>query len=501
MRGQLKTYLLKECDKQIARYMAKLRAAALDRERYERRTGGSAGIPKTTVPSHWTLDQQFNPFYVRSHIDSLSFTLAKQLRAETYQPKPCLRVQVPKPTGGTRGISIFTVVDAAISTWLYDNLLKRNVPEFSNYAYAYRVDRNAQHAIDYIAKALVSKKRAYVLEYDFTKYFDSVRHDYLLRVISGCCKVSPREQAAIQSFLRWTFADGIGNYRQGGFQSSCVGFPQGATISLFLANMACFELDRDIERTGAIFARYADDTIILCDDYATAHQLAGIMLEHGTRSGAAINTAKSPGISLVADPSRAEVKAKGSFTFLGHEISAAGVCPSARTIFRLKRKLSLIIYQHLLYYPKRGQFNPKRVSSSMDWDLVTCLNELRRHLYGNVPGEYLEGALAKKRPLKLSVGALTYFQHVNSPAIFAKLDGWLIDVLIRAHRKRVQLLGAMGVSVPCVSKQQLLNGTWYKNVLPNERIAPSTMKAWRYTRKCSRAYGVRVFSAPPPYNW
>ena len=126
MRSQLESYLQKECTKQITRYMSKLRGAAADRERYERRTGCTAGIPPKTTPGHWDLDKQFNPFYVRRHVESIAHALTEKLRAEAYQPRPCLRVHVPKPTGGTRGISIFTVVDSAVSCWLYDNLLRRN---------------------------------------------------------------------------------------------------------------------------------------------------------------------------------------------------------------------------------------------------------------------------------------------------------------------------------------------------------------------------------------
>ena len=157
-----------------------------------------------------------------------------------YQPRPSIKVQVPKTTGGTRGINIFTVVDSAVSRWLFDNLLKRNFPGFSSYAYAYRVDRNAQHAIEYISGALSNKRRAYVLEYDFTKYFDSIDHEYLLSVIDRHCKVSPRERKLIGAFLKHSYSEGAFAYRSHTFEQSKVGFPQGASISLFFANMAVF---------------------------------------------------------------------------------------------------------------------------------------------------------------------------------------------------------------------------------------------------------------------
>lgn len=501
MRGQLETYLREESEKHIKRYMSKLRGAAADRVHYEKRTANTAALPQRTTPRFWDLDQQFNPFYVRSHAPSIAHALARKIRAGEYAARPCLRVQVPKPSGGTRGISIFTVVDSAVSSWLFANLLRRNYPGFSGYAYAYRLDRNAQHAIEHIAAALASKRRAYILEYDFTKYFDSVKHEYLLDVIGKYCKVSPRERTLIEAFLNYAYADGFQSYSAHDFQRSLLGFPQGATISLFLANMACFELDREIERTGATFARYADDTVILCDDYGCAHRLAGIMLEHGNRSGTAINITKSPGISLVADPSTAELKAKSSFTFLGHQISPSGVSPSARAIARMKRHASVIIYKHLLLHPKRGEINSTRMLHGVDWDLVTCINELRRYLYGPISGAHLDGALMKTRPLRLSMCALSYFPLVKGPEPFIKLDGWLADVLFRAYEKRRRIFAALGISLPRIMKMALVDGSWYSEALPNEPALPSVVRSWRYVRKCYLAYGIRLYSAPPPYNW
>jgi RNA-directed DNA polymerase len=480
--------------------MSRQRSAALLRMRFRRRTGKTPGKPAHSTPRYWELDQQFNPFYVRAHAKSIAHALASKIRPGDYEPRPSIKIQVPKTSGGTRGINIFTVVDAAVSSWLFESLLKRNFPAFSSYAYAYRLDRNAQHAIEYISGALASKRRAYVLEYDFAKYFDSVDHAYLVDVMKAHCKVSPREEALMNAFLQHSYAEGASAYRSGVFQQSEVGFPQGASISLLFANMACFELDREIERTGATFARYADDTVILCDDYSTAHRLAGIMLAHGGRSGAGINMSKSPGISLVADPASAELKAKESFTFLGHQISAKGAAPSARTLARIKRNLSVIIYKHLLMHPQRGQVNRKRLAASPDQDLVDCLDEIRWYLYGNLSQKHLDGVLAKLCPLKLSISALSYFPLVTVPSAFVQLDGWLRDVLFRAYERRRYLIAQLGVRLPSISRNSMMTGKWHSGTAQRETSLPSVMKSWRYVRKTYLAYGVRVYSAPPPYN-
>jgi hypothetical protein len=329
----------------------------------------------------------------------------------------------------------------------------------------------------------------------------AVGHPYLHKIIEQYCKVSPREIKLIDAFLEHTYATGLEEYRQSSFQSSRIGFPQGSTISLFLAKMACIELDREIEKTGAMSARYADDTVILCDDYASAHRLAGIMLEHGYRSGAAINVSKSPGISLVADPSGTELKAKQSFTFLGHQISPSGVSPSARAINRIKRNVSTILYRHLLLHTKRGAFNPFRISRGTDWDSVTCINELRRYLYGSISAAHLDGALLKQRPLKLSMCALSYFPNVRNAVEFTTLDGWLADMLFRTYEKRRSILAALGIRIPTIHKNKLIDGSWYHGALSAESVLPSAVKSWRYVRKCYLAFGVRLYAAPPPYNW
>src|SRR5689334_20583816 len=74
------------------------------------------------------------------------------------------------------------------------------------------------------------------------------------------------------------------------------GVPQGTAISMFLANVACYELDKNIERKGALFARFSDDSAIICDSYSTADECAKLMHAHGSKSGTVINFEKSEGI-------------------------------------------------------------------------------------------------------------------------------------------------------------------------------------------------------------
>ena len=240
---------------------------------------------------------------------------------------------------------------------------------------------------------------------------------------------------------------------------------------------------------------------MVCDDYQLAGRLASIMLAHGKRSGATINLAKSEGISLLAGPGRTELRTKPSFTFLGHDISPAGISISRKTITRFKKRISSILYKHLLRHPKRGEFNPNRLDlTGVDWDLVTCVNELRRYLYGRLGEAYLRRALVGARPLRLSNCALSYFPLVTNPREFERLDGWLADVLARTYEKRRTLLSQLGYSTNPISKRALRTGEWYNASLRLEPNLPCVVSAWRYVRKCYHAYGLKHFPAPPPYS-
>ena len=259
--------LEREVGKLIRRHSKSTAASAQNQKKYHKRSGQPAKPPTSLVPPHWNLSPHFNPYHVRARIDSFSHALARKIRTSSYEPSPSLLLPIPKPGGGSREISISTVPDAAVAYWLGSRLIKRNSYRFSSYTYAYRADRNAHHAIEHLMAYIRGRPRLFVLEYDFAKYFDSIRHDYLYRTLDEHFLVSPRELHLLKKFLANSHAKSVPDYQAGTFMPRKVGIPQGSNISLFLANVACFELDREIEQIGVTFARYADDTLIVCDDY------------------------------------------------------------------------------------------------------------------------------------------------------------------------------------------------------------------------------------------
>jgi RNA-directed DNA polymerase len=395
MKATIRRYLEKECAKLIARHESLIRRNKLDQKHFEKRTGQTAGSQQSYRPEYWDFHPHFDPYYVRSRIDTIAHGVAESIRSDKYHLSPAFCFSIPKPGGGKRGVTIFTLPDSAVAHYLYRELLKRNGHRFSSYSFAYRPDRTAHFAVEHLLKAAQLQKRLFVLEYDFAKYFDTISHDYLKKLLKNELRVSPREQRLAEAFLGFRRASGSEAFQKETFEQNKRGIAQGNSLSLFFANIACLELDRQLEATGGAFARYADDTVILCRDYEQANQCADLMLSHGRRSATEVNVEKSEGLSLFTPEEKAEMRAKSSFYFLGYEISRDGVSISPIAVKRIKKRISTIIHRHLLLYPRRKLFNPKRIEQSgLDWDMVTCINEIRRYLYGRVTEKTISECLS-----------------------------------------------------------------------------------------------------------
>ena len=362
MQRTLKDQITRECDKLIQRHNMRVSQRKKNERRYEKKTALVPGTPATYEPHHWQLHPHFNPFYVRARVDSIAHSIIQKIRNRQYAPNPALCLPIPKPGGGNRTITIFPIPDAAVSNFLFHSLRGRNQQFFSSYAYAYRGDRSVHHAVQHLYRYIKGTARVFALNYDFSKYFDSIDHEYLKQKLRDDFHLSGKEAAALASFLSYRKAQKE-DYASGHFITNDRGVPQGSSISLFLANVACLDLDIELEREGAVFARYADDTIILCSSYEMAHRCANRMLAHGTRSRTEINFDKSEGIFLITPEPRGEMRAARHFDFLGNRISQTSVTIAARSVRRIKRRISGIIHRHLLFYPKQGLFSANRIEA------------------------------------------------------------------------------------------------------------------------------------------
>ena len=180
--------------------------------------------------------------------------LINQIKSREYQPLPVRRVEIPKPNGGVRKLGIPTIVDRIIQQALVQKLTPIFEPTFSEYSYGFRPNRRCQNAIDR-ALELINQGFEWIVDLDLEKFFDNVPQDKLIRLIDNAVKDSDIT-ALIHKYLR------AGVMVDGNLEETKVGTPQGGNLSPLLSNIYLNELDKELERRGLHFARYADDCVI-----------------------------------------------------------------------------------------------------------------------------------------------------------------------------------------------------------------------------------------------
>src|SRR5246500_5802248 len=203
---------------------------------------GSAGVDGMTV-------RQL-PEHLKQHWPAIR----EQLLSGTYEPQPVKRVEIPKPDGGVRKLGIPTVLDRFTQQAVMQVLQGRWDRTFSEHSYGFRPGRSAHPAVEAAQKYIAAGYR-WCVDLDLEKFFDRVSHDKLMARIEA--RVSDqRLLKLIRSFLK-------AGVMEGGLVSPVdEGTPQGGPLSPLLRNIVLDEFDRELERRGLRFARYADDSNI-----------------------------------------------------------------------------------------------------------------------------------------------------------------------------------------------------------------------------------------------
>jgi len=420
-----------ESDKLILRYHAYHNGLHHEHVRNKKRLSNP---PKKIIktPDYWKEDKKFNPFYVKKKSKSIARSIAKKIADKTYKPYSPHIKKIPKAGGGSRDVSIYQIPDAAVSKIYYNRLLAKNKHRFSSFSYAYRNDRNVHFAIQDIWLDISRDARSFIAEFDFSDFFGSISHDYLKdQYKSNGFYVSEEEQFVIDAFL----------------ENRDVGIPQGTSISLFLANLVCWQLDLRFERAGLKFARYADDTVIWSPDYQKICDAFTIINEFSSAAGISINAKKSDGISLLTKedlPSEFN-STKINVEFLGYSISVNSVSIKDASIKKIQKQISYLLYRNLIQ-PLRGKKLKGLIIPANDKDpaLLTAIMQIRRYMYGGLNGQQLRNYINGRTKRIYFKGIMSFYPLVNDEKQLRALDGWLVSVICRVLKLRSKLLKKWG---------------------------------------------------------
>ncbi len=306
---------------------------------------------------------------LRQHIVENWSSIKEAILKGTYNPMPVRRVEIPKPDGGVRLLGIPTVTDRLIQQAIAQVLSKIYDPMFSEHSYGFRPNRSAHDAVRK-AKGYIRDGFRWVVDMDLEKFFDKVNHDRLMSTLAKTVNDKPLLKL-IRKYLQ------AGVMINGVVSSTSQGTPQGGPLSPLLSNIVLDELDKELEKRGHKFVRYADD----CNIYVKSKRA-------GERTMASIQRFIEEKLRLKVNIKKSAVDRPWKRKFLGFSFTSAKepkIRIAKESIKRMKEKVREI------------------TSRKMPYPMEYRIAKLNQYL----------------------IGWCGYFALADTKSVFKELDGWI----------------------------------------------------------------------------
>lgn len=261
-------------------------------------------------------------------VDELRYWLGENIKElqstildEQYRPEAVRKVEISKPDGGMRMLGIPTVKDRLIQQSIYQEMSRYYDPHFSEHSYGFRTGRNAQQAI-LQASRYIAEGKEWVVDIDLEKFFDMINHDRLMQRLSKGIG-DKRLLRLINAYLN------TGIMTDGVVEQRTAGTPQGSPLSPLLSNIVLDELDRELEKRGLSFCRYADDCNIFVGSRKAGERVLASMTDFIEKK-----------LKLKVNLNKSGVKHCSDVKFLGYTVLPEGKIRVAdKSIERLKFKI------------------------------------------------------------------------------------------------------------------------------------------------------------------
>jgi group II intron reverse transcriptase/maturase len=326
-------------------------------ERVER-NGGAPGIDGMTV-------EELRP-YLKEHWLEIREALDKQ----SYKPSPVRRVEIPKPDGGMRQLGIPRVIDRFLQQAIAQAMTPLFEPHFSAYSYGFRPGRSAHDAVKQ-AQEYVQSGYEWAVDIDLEKFFDRVNHDMLMARVARVVK-DKRVLKLIRAYLN------SGVMVNGVVLDTEEGTPQGGPLSPLLSNIMLDDLDRELEKRGHKFVRYADD----CNIYVQTQRAGERVME-------SVKTFLEQKLKLKVNPKKSKVDRASRVKFLGFSF--------------FKRKGEILIRIANRSKERFAEKIRRLTKRTRSGKLVDIIQEINRY----------------------TIGWVSYYRLANTPSVFEDLDSWI----------------------------------------------------------------------------